>query len=358
MNQLISQNSPDADAENVMPLRTRRPVLALTGFFFALVACGLAGWTFFLTQQRASATQETVTALQAHYATIEQSAQDMQRNAAQRESTLATTLQDLEARVAETENVLGFRATDWLWAEAEYFLSLAQEQLILNRDVGTAIAALELADARLQRANLPETLGVRAEIAKSLATLQAFQRPDVAGHTLKLSALIARADQLPLAHAEVVGTADTATPEETPANMFAAMWASFKSLIVVRHSNQALPALLAPEQSLLLRLNLQIQLESTRLSMLRREPDNFAASIRAARDGLARYFDRSSPEVLAAITQLDELAQVNIAWRTPDISAPLQVMHSLRAQTGPRGRLRQNTPEKVLPAAAPTGVTP
>ena len=49
----------------------------------------------------------------------------------------------------------------WARAEALYLLDLAERQLYLDRDVGTAIAAMEAADARLASFNDPAMTEVR-----------------------------------------------------------------------------------------------------------------------------------------------------------------------------------------------------
>lgn len=342
MNHPALQEDAPALEQGATVLRARRPTIAIAALLVALLACGLAAWSLLATHRSTNANRDAVASLQSTISALEQSA-------TQRESTLATTMRDFEQRLADTEQRLHARATAWLVAEAEYFLSLAQEQLNLNHDTGTAIAALAVADARLQRATLSKMHNVRAEIAKAIATLNAAPRPDLASHALKLAVLIARANQLPLARAAEAAPIGAAPPEATPATVLATLWSRFTSLIVVRRSSQALPTLLTPEQTLLLHLNLRLQLESARVAMLHRDPDNYVASLNAARDWLAKYFDQTEHEVTTARTQLDELAHVDIAWHAPDISAPLLALRTMRVKTGARD---------PSPPAAPAGVTP
>jgi uroporphyrin-3 C-methyltransferase len=135
------------------------------------------------------------------------------------------------------------------------------------------------------------------------------------------------------------------------------LWARFTALIVVRRSDTVLPALLAPEEVLLLRMNLQLQLESARLALLHNDQDNFVSALRAARAWLREYFDQTAPEVIAAMAQLQQLESTDIMLRLPDISAPLQALRQVRSQLDlqaakPPGRRAAPSVEPA-PGAAP-----
>lgn len=57
---------------------------------------------------------------------------------------------------------------DWLMAETEYLIQLANHRLLLEKDVTTAIVALESADKRLAEISDPALLKVRNIIAKDI----------------------------------------------------------------------------------------------------------------------------------------------------------------------------------------------
>ncbi|MGD9386352.1 MAG: uroporphyrinogen-III C-methyltransferase, partial [Thioalkalispiraceae bacterium] len=56
---------------------------------------------------------------------------------------------------------------DWLLMEAEYLIQLANYRLLFERDINTAIAALDSADTRLRETGDPGVLAVRQVIAEA-----------------------------------------------------------------------------------------------------------------------------------------------------------------------------------------------
>ncbi|MEE4662235.1 MAG: uroporphyrinogen-III C-methyltransferase, partial [Halieaceae bacterium] len=101
---------------------------------------------------------------------------------------------ELRAAVADVHRRVGRSGTQWIIAEVEYLLRVANHRLLLARDVDTARAALEIADQRLRDTKDPGWAGVRAQIAREIAALSAYQPPDDAGLAARLSAMI---EQIP-----------------------------------------------------------------------------------------------------------------------------------------------------------------
>jgi uncharacterized protein HemX len=344
MNQTVVDDKERAAAKP-SPAPSGRGVARANLALMMIIGVAVA-WLAYATFQRASATRAALAEAQARIAAAEIQIRAADAAAAQQRDAL----RELETRVADTERTLGRRGWDWLLAEAEYLLSLANEQLLLNRNITVAIAALEAADERLRRAGVPATLVVRNEIIKSIAALRAAERPDVPGHALKIAALIEQARRYPPARAQAIKTGtpeDGATEPAQPPHALGEWWRRLTALIVVRRSDKALPALLAPEEVLLLRLNLELQLESARAALLRNDPVNFAVAIRGAREWLAEYFDGTAPEVAAAVEQLRALEGADVALRVPDVSAPLNALRNVRSQLD----VRASRPAKAAVAS-------
>src|SRR5690606_24907973 len=99
---------------------------------------------------------------------------------------LASATQELRGRAEGPERA-------WSRAEAMYLLELAQRRLALNRDVDTAIVALESADARLASLRDASFAPVRQQIARELQALRGVQQPDITGISARLASFAERA---------------------------------------------------------------------------------------------------------------------------------------------------------------------
>src|SRR4051812_16668723 len=86
----------------------------------------------------------------------------------------------------------------WSRAEALFLLELAQRRLELDRDVQTAIVAIESADARLAALRSDTFASVRRQIARDLQALRAVREPDITGVLARLSTLEEQAQRLPV----------------------------------------------------------------------------------------------------------------------------------------------------------------
>ncbi len=90
------------------------------------------------------------------------------------------TLEELRGRAEGPERA-------WSRAEAFFLMELAQRRLTLDRDIETAVIALEAADFRLASLRDPGVAGVRQQLAKEIQALRAVQPPDITGILARLA---------------------------------------------------------------------------------------------------------------------------------------------------------------------------
>ncbi|CAD5248869.1 uroporphyrinogen-III C-methyltransferase [Halomonas sp. QX-2] len=216
---------------------------------------------------------------------------------------------------------------EWLHAEAAYLLRLANQRLQLEGDVDGAAALLRTADARLVDADNPALTPVRAAIANELAALDAVPQVDRTGLYLALNAQQERISSLRLSQ-EIEEQAVTSSIEQPPTGTFQRQLARFgeelKDLVVVRHHDEALEALITPEQESYLRQSLRLVLEQTQLALLNEEKELYDASIDKALQLLNDYYDTTREETQSVITRLQELKEAEVKPELPDISASQQ----------------------------------
>ena len=136
---------------------------------------------------------------------------------------------------------------DWLMAEAEYLVQVANHRLLLEKDVATASVALKAADARLAEVADPALLKIRKILAKDLQILNNIPTIDLAGLSVSLSAMSNDIPNLPL-NTPDPKTHKLNTTEKTQASsevksikdLPAAIWKDIKSLVVIRNHQKPL----------------------------------------------------------------------------------------------------------------------
>jgi uroporphyrin-3 C-methyltransferase len=260
---------------------------------------------------------------------------------------------ELRAAVADVHRRVGRSGTQWIIAETEYLMRIANHRLILARDTETARAALELADQRLRDTKDPGWAGVRAQIARDIAKLSAFEAPDAAGLSARLAALIDQIPQLKIARA-TIGPERT-LPERVarePAErswdtLLDDLWSGFKDSVRIRERDQPVQAMLAPEHQFFLYENLKLHLEAARLGIARNDQGLFHDNLITARDWLGQYFDADGSTTQAIRTAIDEMLKIDIAPELPDLSQSLRAL-----------QVRMKLLDDVAPGAMETGATP
>jgi uroporphyrin-3 C-methyltransferase len=270
---------------------------------------------------------------------------------------LANAQQGLEESLGVLRAQLGNSHNDWVLAEVQYLLQVANQRIQLDRDVLTTRAALSSADRRLQSLADPGFNAVREQIARELVLLDVVVLPDLAGIALTLDTLAGQVNQLPLKDAQIhhqVSAQNESTPTEPAARDWMRLprliWQELRQLVVVRRNDTPVGPLLAPEQQFFLYENLRLQLNSARLAALQGETESYRASLKIARAWLGDYFDVEAPQIAAARTELERLATIDIRPSLPDISASLRL---LRQQMHLSDLTKPNKPAAAKSEATP-----
>ncbi|WP_104202970.1 uroporphyrinogen-III C-methyltransferase [Billgrantia saliphila] len=230
---------------------------------------------------------------------------------------------------------------EWLHAEAAYLLRLANQRLQLERDVEGAAALLRTADARLSEADNPALLSIRRAIASELSILDSVPQVDRTGLYLALNAQQERLAELPLSR-ELEEIPARSGIEEAPTGGWQEQLASFgqelKDLIVIRHHDEALEGLVAPEQESYLRQSARLVIEQAQLALLEEEQALYEASLDKALELIGAFYDTEHDEVQAVIERLEELRDETIQPELPDISGSHEALQEfIERRFGSRG---------------------
>ncbi len=345
---------PPAPAAEHKPRPRRGSVLAgvLAVMALVLAAAALAGGVY-LWQRLVELGDRVQRQADTAAAQVEALHADVDRRLdrlARRQDAIGDRQRPLAESIEALRRAVGRDRQDWVLAEAEYLLLVANRRLQLQRDVATAIAALEAADRRLGQQGDPSLTPVREQIASEISALRAVPRPDLEGIALRLGSLSERVDGIPVRTLEMsepgeepslTGT-EAPVSEDAPAWRRAAqrMWSELRKLVVIRRHEEPVAPLLSPEQERLVRQVLRLRIESARLALLEGDPQLYREQLKAARAWLQGRF-AEHPGRKAMLEALAELSVREIRPALPDVSGSLR---QLREHAEARRRAREDGP--------------
>lgn len=327
--------------------QTLWPVWLLSIVALALVVA-LAFWNW---QQwnNTQALQQTVTDTREDVSRLDRQYGDRGSEQSERIRALESKLADQRELIATQQRQIDHNArelleagnrsrTDWLLAEAEYLLRIANQRLLIEKDIRGALAALEAGDEVLNESDDIGVYPVRQQLAREILALKGIADVDRTGLYLTLEAAIDSVHQLTddaLAHERAPGfvtRADEALGDEAGGEpgMLSQGWSRLKStlaeVVVVRRLDEPVKPLLSPDQSAYARLNLQLMLEEAEMAVLRGHQALYQRSLTKAAEAIHEWYDGTNSQVAALTTTLDELKTRNIDPALPDISRSLSLL--------------------------------
>jgi len=246
-------------------------------------------------------------------------------------------IQAAELRLeAQQKRILSMSTTsreDWLLAEAEYLLKLANQRVLVERKADSAVALFAEADVILRDLGDPKLFPLREEIKRDLIALKLAESIDVEGIYLELSALMSQVDSLPLVPQAFSVSEPEATPEATQEETTQARKSVFKFLDsfkgyfrVINHKEKP-EAILPPDATAYLHLNLRFMLERAQLALLREQQNIYSESLKEAELWVKRYFPNG--QVSNQYQQsLAALSTKNIVIVLPDVTKSLNLLKS------------------------------
>ncbi|WP_435684803.1 uroporphyrinogen-III C-methyltransferase [Sedimenticola selenatireducens] len=254
----------------------------------------------------------------------------------QQASEMQQSLESVYSRVGRSSNA-------WMAAEAEYLMRVANHRLQLAGDVDTAIRALEAADGRLRDSGDPGWIEVRELLAKEIATLKGVGQLDRVGLAARLNGLKEQVKALkmlglsytPAKPEQGDGQADSA--QRSVETLLKDGWEGFKSVMVIRHRDKPVSAMLPPEQQFFVYQNLQLQLEAARLALLKGDQQLYGSSLKQAAAWIGEFFDADATATQAAQQEISALQSVDVHPRLPDISHSLVALQARVKATGDEG---------------------
>lgn len=352
-------NQLPATVSKEPPARQKLWPVWLVAIIALIIAVALAFWNW---QQwnNHQAVMQTLQSLQQDTAQLEdlygdrgnqqsQRLQSLEEKLASQRELIATQQRQIDHNARELLEAGNRTRTDWLLAEAEYLLRIANQRLMIEKDIRGAMSALEAADEVLAESDDIGVYPVRQQLAREILALKGLTGVDRTGLYLKLEAAIDSIHQLTdqaLINDNApgfmvdTGAEEQADPASEPGTL-AKAWNTVKStlmqVVVVRRMDEPVKPLLSPDQSAYARLNLQLMLEEAEMAVLRGNQPLYERALTKARTTIEEWYNASNPRVAALRDTLAELAQKNVDPELPDISQSLDLLKERLA-----GRLNAN----------------
>ncbi len=301
-------------------------------------------WNWYDTRVQIGSLREEIARRLRDVDTDSRDARLVARQVQESEREAQTRLTQLEAKLAESQNQqvalealyqeLSRSRDEWVLAEVEQILVIAEQQLQLAGNVQAALLALQTADSRLARSDRPQFTPLRKVLAKDIERLKATSTLDIPGLAFKLDQVMSQVDGLPLAEearATASSGARSARIEQGFWSRFGAeVWGELKQLVRVQNVERPESALLAPSQSFFLRENLKLRLLDARLALLQRDEETFRDDLKAVQSWIGRYFDLRAKPTVAALAALKPLAASTISMQLPSIADSLSAVRNYK----------------------------
>lgn len=224
----------------------------------------------------------------------------------------------------------------WLIAEVEYLLRLANQRILMSKDAGGALAMLDSADGVLQGIDDVSLHNVRKAIAADMASLRGLATVDVDGAYLQLSAIAEQLGTLPLYEiddfeVDALDTEMESMPEDPDFQQrlqrgLDRIKSALSQAFIVRNDNDSIDAMLPPQDELYLRQNMRLMVEQAQLALLSRKPTVYASSLEKAQRWLAQYYLLENAGTQAVLEGLNELSGLDVDPPLPDISGSFRAL--------------------------------
>ena len=245
---------------------------------------------------------------------------------------------DFTGTVNRIQRQLGKTRGDWLIADAEYLLTVANERLHLVADVKTSLLALEAADQRLRESGDPGVFKVRDALAKEINILKKSETPDIVGLSSRLRALedVVYGMPLRLPHASKIDEAKNREDDKKPVPKSEG-WDGFidlaiqdvQGLVTIKRTDIPVKGVLMEGQVTVIRENLLLKLEMARVAVIERNEQLFWDNLDAALSWISRHFDTNADKTKVVAADIKALRKVRLDFDFPNISKSLVLLRNI-----------------------------
>ena len=206
---------------------------------------------------------------------------------------------------------------DWLLLKARYYLEMGKINANWTDNIETTVALLQQADVLLSNIHDSPVFVVRQAIAQEIAQQQAIPTVDVTGLLAKLDAAQHQLNDLPIKNPF---TLTKNIPNEGSNNASLSSWhehlqnslRQLEKLVVIRHNNDSVEPLLAPEYQPILIESLRLNLHEAQWAVIQQHQAVYQLLLTQALEKINRSFDLNATITQSLIKQIHDLQQTSL----------------------------------------------
>ncbi len=349
------EEPPVAEEKPVKQRATWPGKLALP---LSIIALGAAGYLYWLSlqqnnlqdQNNAAISSQIETSVNQASSSLEQRIANLNQKLSQLEKQSRSDLENIDElqnrltlTIQQVKSTQSASRNEWLLAEVEYLLRLANQRVLMEQTATGALKLLKSADKILQETDDTSIYKVRKALAADIEALEAVPALDTEGVFLKLGALNTQVPNLRLIpiskQHKLPELLEEVTPETVSDSWSAGLETSWgkamdklDKLVVIQHRDEPIKPLLSPQQTYYLQQNLHLMLEQAQLALLQRKQASFDASLKKAHDWVNTYFEKEDGVTQGLLRGITELQTVQVTAEMPDISGSLRSLKSYLAE--------------------------
>ncbi|MEF8834021.1 MAG: uroporphyrinogen-III C-methyltransferase, partial [Halofilum sp. (in: g-proteobacteria)] len=243
-------------------------------------------------------------------------------------------LATVESGVADVRELAARDQIDWRLAEIRYLLSIAQRRILIDRDIRSAIAALESADRAIAGFGDVRLLPLRQRIVEDLTALRSVETADIEGIALRVQNLLGRVPELP---APGAATAVKVSDGNSTGNGTGGWWDALVTRVdqfvrIRRHAAGPEPGRPQPTTGLPEGDRLVLALERARSAALVRDPAAYERALERAAEALDDGFAADARATERFREGLTWLREQPIRVDLPDLSPTVDLAEKLSAR--------------------------
>lgn len=292
--------------------------------------------------QSERALQQQASELDKARATMQQDIKAAGREAARDFTQLQAALKEHEARLnGQQQRLASLTSTsreDWLLAEAEYLMKLANQRILLEQTPENVLALLQRADAIIEQASAGlgdrELFAIRKRLAEHITALKLIKPVDIQGTYLSLGALASSIGSLPTLPTQEERFNEGAAEQTAATGWWSDLKTEFKKVMAFfegafhfRDEDELANPIVSQQRLQLMQLNTRLLIEQAQIALLKHDQTTYQAALSAAADLTEQYYFES-PARKTFAAELRAAASQTIALELPDISGALKLLHA------------------------------
>lgn len=335
------------------PGRSGVSATAIAALLMSFIALGGAAYSVFVSyqqQQASGSVNESLLALEQPIRQAELGVSELERKVDSLQTSQSVQVKRLQEQlqqqmsevVREVQSMEGTSSRDWLLAEVEYLLKLANQRVLVENDVDAAVGLLMSADDILEESEGISAFQIRGAIANDLAKLKAVGGIDLDGLFLQLGALVNQVNLLQQKRMSyqvgdaLEGSVDSDEAIEVPLGwmdqitlFLDKLYLRLSGLVDFRRDTERIQPILPPAEEYYLRQNLILKLEQAQVASIKGTQTVFEYSLNESLKWIERYFEPTDPLTQSMSAAIGDLLQVKVERKLPDISSSLLLIREL-----------------------------